>query len=115
MQNRLGDKQRLGHIIDAMTDIISFCKDLTYENYMDDYKLRLATVKLLEIIGEASAALSDDLKQEFSEIEWGTMKAARNVLVHEYFGIDYKIVWVTIQDILPELKDKISLIYLQAE
>jgi len=56
---------------------------------MKNSMLRHALVRLLEIIGEASNHLAEDLKSEFSEIEWVSLKGLRNVLAHEYFGVDY--------------------------
>ena len=70
--------------------------------------MRLALVKLFEIIGEASACMSDSLKSEFNEIEWQILKAVRNILVHEYFGIDYQTIWDSIQKDVPVLKTKIE-------
>jgi len=54
MRNKLTDKDRLFHILEAIKSIEEFTKSITYQDYNDDYKLRLALVKLLEIIGEAS-------------------------------------------------------------
>lgn len=77
---------------------------------MNDFKLRLALVKLLEIIGESSGSISEELKNKFTEVEWGILKSIRNVLIHEYFGIDYKIIWAAIQNHIPKLKVKINFI-----
>ena len=77
---------------------------------MRNFQLRLAIVKLLEIVGEASGMLPNELKTNFSEVEWRTLKAVRNVLVHEYFGIDYDIIWASIQRDIPPLTQKIEII-----
>jgi len=63
---------------------------------------------LLEIIGEASNGLTEDLQNKFTDIEWSILKGIRNILVHEYFGIDYDIIWDTIKNNIPELKEKIN-------
>ena len=73
-----------------------------------DLKLRLALVKLLEIIGEAANGISLETQNNLKEIEWNTLKAVRNILVHEYFGIDYEIIWNSIQTNIPSLKEKIE-------
>ncbi|MDX2002724.1 MAG: HepT-like ribonuclease domain-containing protein [Chitinophagales bacterium] len=90
--------------------IEQFTLGMTKNEFLNDYKLCLAVVKLLEIIGEASAHLSSELKEMHPGIEWVTLKGIRNIFVHEYFGIDYEIVWKAIQDKLPSLKEKIALI-----
>jgi uncharacterized protein with HEPN domain len=61
----------------------------------------------MEIIGEASDHITDDVKAEFTEIEWGQIKGMRNVFVHEYFGVDANIVWEIIKDDIPVLKVRI--------
>lgn len=108
MKNSSGDRQRLQHILQAINDIEEFSAGITYQEYSENYMLRLAVVKLLEMIGEASSQLTDTLKQEFSEVEWSVLKGMRNVFVHEYFGIDYEIVWNSLNKNLPLLKEKIQ-------
>ncbi len=60
------------------------------------------------MIGEYSAKISDELKSKFSEVEWQTMKAARNYQVHVYRGIDWRRVWETLERDIPELKIKVE-------
>jgi uncharacterized protein with HEPN domain len=108
MKNKISDKERLLHIYDAIESIINFTKEITYEEYYEDYKLRLALIKLLEIIGEASTGISSQIQEQFSEIDWSILKSVRNVLVHEYFGIDYEVIWNTIKIDIPELKTQVE-------
>ena|ERR1039457_4277233 len=108
MKNRISDKERLLHIIDAIQSIEDFTSDITYAEYIEDFKLRLALIKLLEIIGEASSGISPQTQEQFSEIDWIILKSVRNVLVHEYFGIDYDIIWNVIQSKIPDLKERIE-------
>ena len=63
-----------------------------------------AVIKELEIIGEASNNISDDFRYKHSDILWRRMKNMRNFLIHEYFGINRKVVWDTCKNDLPELK-----------
>lgn len=77
---------------------------------MNDYMRRLALVKLLEIIGEASGHVSKELRQRFSDIEWQTLTIVRHILVHEYFGIDYNVIWNAIQNKIPALRQKLELV-----
>ena len=69
--------------------------------------MKFAVVRLIEIIGEASTALSDELKDEYCNIEWSVLKGIRNIVVHEYFGINYTIIWSSIQKDIPPLKNKL--------
>lgn len=111
MRNKLTDKDRLFHILDAIKSIEKFTKSITYEDYNDDYKLQLALVKLLEIIGEASNGITLETQEKFLEVEWAVLRGIRNTLVHEYFGIDYDIVWESIKQNIPVLKNKIETIF----
>jgi uncharacterized protein with HEPN domain len=108
MKNKISDKERLLHILDSIDSIIDFTQNISYKQYNDDFKLRLALIKLLEIIGEAANGITEETQQRFSEVEWAILKSVRNVLVHEYFGIDYDIIWNAIKDRIPDLKQKIS-------
>lgn len=72
--------------------------------------LRLGLTRLVEIIGEAAGQLSRSLRGEFSDVEWAAIKGMRNILIHEYFGVDYKILWNAIQRDVPILKEKMEAI-----
>lgn len=115
MKGRISDKERILHILDAIKNIEDFTKDLSYDEYLDDFKLRLAVVKLFEIIGEAVSAISTEIQEENPDVEWAVVKSVRNVLVHEYFGIDYKVIWNSIQENLPTLKKNLQGILLELE
>ncbi|WP_128543118.1 HepT-like ribonuclease domain-containing protein [Larkinella soli] len=65
MKGNLGDRQRIEHIREALVHIESFTNGLNYQAYIDNFQLRLALVKLLEIVGEAAAAISSELQEEF--------------------------------------------------
>ena len=108
MKGRLSDKERILHILDAIKNIEDFTKDLSYDEYMYDFKLRLAIVKLFEIIGEAVSAISAEIQEEYPDVEWAIVKSVRNILVHEYFGIDYKVIWNSIGENLPILKKQLQ-------
>lgn len=69
--------------------------------------MRFACIKQMEIIGEASNHLSTELKLRFTDIEWNLIIGVRNVFVHEYFGVDSKLVWEIIRKDIPEMKAKI--------
>lgn len=108
MKSKIRDKEHLYHILECIELIEEFTRDIDYEAYMKDIKLRLALTRLVEIIGEAAASIDRGFKKEFDEVEWKLLKGIRNVIVHEYFGIDYKIIWEAIQDKIPGLKIKIQ-------
>ncbi len=108
MKEKLGDKQRLQHILDAISEIETYTKNVTLEEFLANSMMRFASVKQVEIIGEAANIITKQTKEQFSEIEWGKITGMRNILVHEYFGIDAELVWQVIIEDLPVLKEKIQ-------
>ena len=72
--------------------------------------MRFACIKQMEIIGEASNHISNELKSKFTDVEWAQIVGMRNVFAHEYFGIDSSLVWEIIKNDIPDLKAKIKLI-----
>jgi uncharacterized protein with HEPN domain len=107
MRGNLGDKVRMQHIYDAIIEIETYLGDKEFSDFMTNSMMRFACIKQMEIIGEASNHISDVIKSNFSQIEWAQIVGMRNVLVHEYFGVDSKLVWEIIKSDLPNLKNKI--------
>ncbi|MCK6462683.1 MAG: DUF86 domain-containing protein [Candidatus Pacebacteria bacterium] len=104
------DNVYLQHILEAIESINEYLRGLDYESLLKDKKTIDAVVRELEIIGEAANNLSDDFKKKHPEIPFRDMSDMRNVLIHEYFGVNTKIVWDTCQDDLPKLKEVIKAI-----
>lgn len=96
------------HILDAIQSIETFVKDVDKEVFYRDQKTQYSVFKALEIIGEASKNIPQQLKSEYTMIPWRVITDAKNVFVHEYFDIDLSEVWNTIQKDLPMLKMQIQ-------
>jgi len=112
MKSKIGDKQRLAHILEAIKEIESYTSGVELSSFMANSMMRFASVKQIEIISEAANYITDETKLRFSEVQWQQITGMRHILVHEYFGVDTHLVWqVIIQDI-PELKKAIEKIYL---
>lgn len=108
MKESINDKVRLQHILDAITEIESYISNVEFDDFVNNSMMTYACIKQLEIIGEASNHISSLTKQNFSKIEWDKITGMRNILVHEYFGVDIYIVWQIIKKDIPLLKQKIS-------
>lgn len=94
----------------AAKKIVTYTKGLDFDTFLEDDKTIDAVIRNFEIIGEAANRVESDFKIENPEIEWRRIKGFRNRIVHEYFGIDYEIVWNIIEDYLSELIDWIETI-----
>jgi len=90
-------------ILDSGIAIFQFVKGLSLEQFCDDRKTYSAVIREFEIIGEAVGKLPEEIKRKRSDVEWQDIKDFRNLLTHEYFGVDLEIVWQIIQDDLPVL------------
>lgn len=95
-------------ILDSGKAIIEYTKGLSYEQFAGDRKTVSATLREFEIIGEAIGKLPESLKKQHSEIYWQDIKDFRNLLIHEYFGVDLEIVWNILKQDLPSLVKVIS-------
>lgn len=83
--------------------ILKYTKGLSFDDFLADDKTIDAVVRNFEIIGEASIRIDDDFKLDNPQFEWKKLRGFRNRIVHEYFGIDYEIVWSIIENDLEEL------------
>lgn len=88
-------------------DSISAIREYTVEGrdyFMSDRKTRDAVIRHFEIIGEAAKSLSDDFRSKHPGIPWKSITGLRDVLIHQYFGVDAAMVWATIENQLPALE-----------
>jgi uncharacterized protein with HEPN domain len=83
----------LQHILDETEYLMGQTQGLTQEQFMRDATLKRAFVRSIEIIGEATKQIPDDLRQKYGHLEWRAMAGMRDRLIHGYFGVDYDIVW----------------------
>jgi uncharacterized protein with HEPN domain len=97
-------------MLDSINAIEQFIAGLDYEKFVNDRKTYSATLRELEIIGEAGGKVSDNFKVRHPEIDWRTLKDFRNVLAHEYFGVNSEIIWDVVVSKLPVLKGLLEVI-----
>ena len=96
------------HILESIEHILSFNKELDQQGFLENKMVQDATIRNLEIIGEATKGLSEDFKMKYPEIEWKKMAGMRDKLIHDYIGVDLWAVWEVIDKILPSLRDRFS-------
>lgn len=81
---------------------------LEYEEFIDNETLKRSFVRSLEVIGEATKNLSDSFRKKHPQIRWKDIAGLRDVLIHQYFGIDYRSVWDIVKNKAPKLKEQIE-------
>jgi uncharacterized protein with HEPN domain len=92
----------------AMNRIEEYLEGLDFKKFKQDYKTVDAVIRNFEILGEASKNLPAEIKEKYPKIPWQEMYYLRNKISHEYFGIDYEIIWDVAKNYLPENKKQIE-------
>lgn len=80
-------------IVDSANKILDYTQGLSFENFIHDSKTIDAVIRNFEIIGEAANKPPEEFKDKYPSIDWHRIRGFRNRIVHDYFGIDYYIVW----------------------
>lgn len=107
MPDKLGDKARLTHLADAIAALEKYTGGVSREQFLEDSMRSDACIRQLEIIGEASNHLSEALIAASPEVNWTQIVGLRNIIAHEYFGIDLHLIWRIIQFYVPVLKENV--------
>ena len=102
------DAVYIAEVLDAITLACRFVAGMTEDDFLDDLKTQSAVIRQLEIIGEACAHVSKRTRMANPEIPWGDAVATRNLLIHQYFGVDPDTVWMTVRDDLPVLAERLA-------
>lgn len=97
----------LEHIAESIEDIENYTKGQTKESFSKAKMMQDAVIRKFEIIGEAVKNLPDHFKKKHTKIAWKDIAGMRDILIHEYFGVNINVVWETITKDVPKLKDQI--------
>jgi uncharacterized protein with HEPN domain len=102
------DTARLGHIYDAICCIEGYVHGVNKAAFLSNKMMQDAIMRQIEIIGEASSRISEELQEKHPEAPWFEMRAIRNKIIHDYMEINTDIIWDTVQNDLPALKPVIK-------
>ncbi len=104
-------KLLLEDIIEAGNKIFNYIEGFDFDSFMMDERTKDAVIRNFEIIGEAANRVNNDFKKMHNNIQWARLRGFRNRIVHEYFGIDFELVWYIINNDLPKLMNELKILY----
>lgn len=98
----------LGHILESIVEIEKCKSYVTKEKFAKTTMVQDAVIRRIQIIGEAVKKLPLEFKRKYPKIAWAEIAGMRDVLIHDYFGVNINVVWKTIQEDIPKLKKRIA-------
>lgn len=98
----------LGHIVESIEEVQNHTKGLSKKDFLESILVQDAVFRRLEIIGEAVRNIPAPLRKKYKDIPWEKIAGTRNILIHEYFGVDLDLVWLVVKKELPVLKRNIK-------
>ena len=107
MKNRSIDDY-LRDILESAEKIQAFCLNEDWVSFQSDDKTQYAVIRALEIIGEASKKIPTEFRDKSDQLNWRGMTGMRDILIHDYFGVDSEVVWKTIQKEIPIIIKELS-------
>lgn len=97
------DLAYIEHILLAISNIQEYTLNLTKADFEENKMVQDAVIRNIEIIGEATKNVSNEIKSRYYEVPWKEMAGMRNKLIHDYMGVDVAVVWRTIEIDIPQL------------
>ena len=108
MRETIRDKGRLEHILAAINDATVFASQVSFEELQHDKLHCFALVHSIQIIGEAAYKLTHEFRDSHQDVDWSAIIGMRHVLVHDYYNVDFSLLWNVVHEELPELRAHVS-------
>lgn len=97
-------KLYVNDILESIKRIENYTIDLSYEDFIENDLVRDAVLRNLEVIGEAAKSIPDEVRDQYPDVPWRRIVGLRNIVIHEYFGVDFENIWKIVKENIPEVK-----------
>ncbi|MCA9934410.1 MAG: DUF86 domain-containing protein [Anaerolineales bacterium] len=105
----------LRDILTATNRALGFVAGVTLDEFLADVEKQFAVTRALEIIGEAARYIPQEIRTQYPDLPWREMIGMRNIVIHNYFGVDETVIWRTVQEDLPVLQTAVTQVITQIE
>ncbi len=95
-------------IYECTERVITYAENLSYEDFIQEHMVVDAVIRNLEVIGEAAKKVPQHVKKNYDYIQWRKVAGFRDILIHEYFRIDYEILWDIVKNKIPQLRSDVK-------
>ncbi|WP_456400438.1 HepT-like ribonuclease domain-containing protein [Persephonella sp.] len=112
MSNRT-DREFVLDMFIACNRITKYIENISFEEFLKDYKTQDAVIRNIEILGEATKKVSSGLKEKYNNIEWKLIAKTRDKLIHDYFGVDLDVIWDISKQDIPDLMENLKKIIIE--